>query len=106
MAEVQAHLDAAAPVTAAVTAYAPIADTLAPTIAVTPNTAAVQAAVQAELEAYVLRTSAPDTTHYLSQINEAISLAAGEVDHTLHLPAADVVVPPGHLLVLGAITWV
>jgi uncharacterized phage protein gp47/JayE len=105
--EVQTHLDLVAPVTATVLVSAPSAVSLNPHIhLVTSDTAAIRAAVEAELESLLLRdVNKPAGTIPLSQINEAISLAAGEVDHTMSSPAADIVLGANELAVLGTITW-
>ena len=42
---------------------------------------------------------------FLSHIREAISLAAGEVDHVLAAPAADIAAGPGEMPVLGVVTF-
>ncbi|MCK5602851.1 baseplate J/gp47 family protein [Candidatus Pacearchaeota archaeon] len=101
VAEVQAHIVAAAPVTSVPTTVAPIAVPLDPAITLTPNTAAVQAAVTAELEALLLRDAEPGATLLLSHINEAISLASGETDHELTSPVADVIHTTGEIPTLG-----
>lgn len=107
IAEVQVVLDAFAPITVIATAKAPTEALLDPEIILTPDTAAIRIAVTAELEAYLLRESNPKeaSTLFISQINEAISIATGEVDHVLVLPAADVAEPLGTLTTLGTITW-
>lgn len=102
---VQEHIDSKRPVTAEVFVFAPVADDLDFTISVTPATAAVKAAIEAELRDLLSRESEPGGTLYLSRINEAISIAAGEFDHTLISPDADVVKATGHIAVMGAITW-
>lgn len=102
---VQDHIDSKRPVTAEAVVFAPIADDLDFTIAVTPASAAVKAAIEAELRDLLARESEPGGTLYLSRINEAISIAAGEFDHTLISPSADVVMATGHLAVMGVITW-
>lgn len=101
----QDHIDLARPVTADVVVFAPVAVALDPEISVTPNTAAVRAAVEAELRDLLRREAEPGGTILLSHIREAISLAAGEADHTLIAPAANVVLEPGEITVLGEITW-
>lgn len=104
--EVQAYIDSKAPITAAPTVFAPIAVVQDIVLSsVTPNTAAVQAAVTAELEDLWLRKAEPAGTILLSQINEAISIAAGEEDHVLTTPAGNVVVGAGGISVLGTITF-
>lgn len=85
---------------------APVADTLNFTITgLTPNTQAVKDAVQANLADLLRREAAPGGTLYLSHIREAISLAAGETNHALTSPSADVVSAAGHIPVMGTITW-
>lgn len=105
VATVQAHIDARAPVLSTVTVLAPIANPLNFTIAVTPDTAAVRAAVEAELEDLLLRRAEPGGTIFLSQIDEAISLAAGEESHVLTAPSVDVVEATGYMTTMGTITW-
>lgn len=106
IATVQAYLDTKAPVTADVTAYAPTATTLNITASVTPNTASVKAAVEAEVEDLLLREgTAEGFTLYWSWLNEAFSIAEGETDHTITIPAASVVYTVGQIPVLGTITW-
>jgi uncharacterized phage protein gp47/JayE len=111
VATMQAYLDTKAPITADVNVYAPTLQTVDFTIELDPgglgaDTAAIRASVQAELEDLILRTGTTDgMTLLLSQINEAISLATGEVDHTTAVPAANVTVPLGSLAAMGTITW-
>lgn len=103
---VQLYLDSKAPIIGTVTAYAPTAVDVDYTISITPDTSAVRAAVEAELEDLVSREGAADgVTIYLSQINEAISLATGETDHTVTVPAADLTFTLGQIPVHGTITW-
>ena len=75
------------------------------TIQITPATDAVKAAVEAELADLITRTAKPGGTLLLSHMQEAISIAAGETDHVLISPAANVTVESGELLVMGTITW-
>ncbi|MEW6612714.1 MAG: baseplate J/gp47 family protein [Pseudomonadota bacterium] len=105
VAAVQAYLDERRPVTAAVTVVAPVAVPLNFSIQLTPNTSAVQAAVEAELRDLLLREAEPGATILLSHIREAISLAAGETNHVLVAPAADVTHTTGQMAVFGSITW-
>lgn len=105
VAAVQSHLDALRPVTAQLTVVAPIAAPINFTIAATPNTAAVQAAITAELQDMLLREAVPGSTILLSHIRAAISLAAGETDHTLVAPAANVANATGYISTMGVITW-
>lgn len=107
VAEVQAYIDAPGrrPLCAQVDVFAPIAAPLNLTIAVLPDTSAVRAAVAAEIEDLLLREGQPGATLLLSHIHEAISTAAGEVDHDLVSPLADIPHDPSELPVLGTITW-
>jgi uncharacterized phage protein gp47/JayE len=105
VAAVQAHLDPLRPVTAALTVVAPVAVPLNLTIALTPGTAAVKDAVTAELADLLRREATPGGTILISHLREAISLAAGETDHVLTVPAADVTHTTGQLATLGTITW-
>jgi len=70
-----------------------------------PDTEAVRAAVAAELADLIRREAEPEGGLYLSHIREAISLAAGEVDHALVSPVADVAAGTGEIITMGAITW-
>lgn len=106
VAAVQAYIDARAPVTADVQVLAPTAVPLAMTIELTPDTSDVRDAVEAELEDLLRRVAEPGATILLSQINEAISLASGETDHVLTVPAANVTHTANQIAVLGTITWV
>ena len=118
--EVQDAVTELKPVTADLITFAPNGFSLAPTIQLKPNTTAVQNAVTAELEDLIAREAqvrdAVDPLQVaggvqytgkikLSQINEAISIAAGETDHVLVTPTADVQPDPGGLVTLGTITF-
>lgn len=105
IADVQAKLEAKAPVTAEPTAAAP-SELLVPFVfsSITPNTTAVKDAVEAELEG-LFATTEPGVTLDLSVINEAISIAAGEEAHTLTTPSGNIVPTFGQLPRLGSITW-
>ncbi len=102
---VQAHLDTLRPVTAGLTVAAPIAVPLNLTIQLTPNTSTVQAAVLAEIKDLLRREAEPGGTILISHIREAISLAAGETNHVLTVPSADVTHTAGQIATLGTITW-
>lgn len=104
--EVQSYIDARAPITAEVTVAAPLELELNPTIHVVPDTAAVREQVEIQLNDLLLRRAEPGGTLLVSEINEAISLASGETDHTLTVPAANVVADDTELITLGTITWV
>lgn len=106
VAVVQAHLDGLAPVTAEVVVIAPTAYPVNLTItALTPGDAATRDAVTAEVRDLLMREGQPGGTILVSRLREAISQAAGETDHVLTSPSANVTAPAGQLPVLGAITW-
>jgi uncharacterized phage protein gp47/JayE len=105
--EVQDHIDAVRPVTAAATVVAPVAVELDLTITgLSPATSEVQAAIEAELTDLLRREAEPGGTILISHIREAISVAAGEYDHELTTPSADVTHSTGEIAILGTITWV
>lgn len=105
VAAVQAYIDPLRPVTAAVTVVAPIPIAINPAITLTPNTAAVQAAATAELEDVLRREAVPGGTILLSHLREAVSIAAGETDHVMTAPVADLTHAVGEIAVLGVPVW-
>lgn len=106
VATVQAYIDALRPVTAAVTVVAPVPVVLNFTISgLSPDTASVRAAIAAELADLLRREAEPGGTILISHIREAVSIAAGEADHVVVAPAANVTHSTGEIAVMGAITW-
>jgi uncharacterized phage protein gp47/JayE len=105
VAEVQSHIDNVRPVTADVTVAAPTAVPLNLSIQINPNSIAVQQAIAAELADLIRRESVPGGTLLLSHIREAISVAAGEADHILLSPSANVARAFGEITTLGTITF-
>lgn len=108
---VQAYLETKRPVTAEVFAVAPTAVALDFTIQLkksngtTETSPAIQNAVAAELADMIVRDAIPGGKILISHIREAISVAAGEHDHIVTVPAADVTHAAGEIAVMGAITW-
>lgn len=102
---VQDHLDDVRPVTAQVYAFAPTAVPMNFSIQLVPSTPEVRAAVTASLADLLQREAAPGATILLSHVREAISIAAGETDHVLTVPAANVTHLPAQMATMGAITW-
>ncbi|MEJ1358356.1 MAG: baseplate J/gp47 family protein [Candidatus Sedimenticola sp. (ex Thyasira tokunagai)] len=91
-------------------ALAPIPHQVDVTIQLSPNTSTVQVAITAELEDFFLREARPEDGEGrgklpLSHVREAVSIAAGEYDHNVPLPAADIVPGNGEMPVLGTITF-
>ena len=118
VAEVQAAVDALKPVTANHITFAPTASVVDLTIALKPNTPEVRAAVEAEVSDLFDRESqvggaldlaGVGSTHDgiipLSQIGEAISLAAGEDDHIISLPTVNPDPGQGGILRVGTFTF-
>lgn len=105
IAAVQAHIDSVRPVTGETIVVAPTASPLDFNITLTPDTVEVRNAVQAELADLVAREAEPGGTILWSHLNEAISIAAGETDHVLNSPAANVVEATGAITTMGVITW-
>jgi len=105
VAAVQAYIDARRPVTGVLTVVAPVAVPIDFQIDLTPDSASVRAAVEAELRDLLLRESEPGATILVTHIREAVSLAAGETDHVLAAPAADVTHTVGQMATFGSVTW-
>lgn len=103
--EVYDHIEPLRPVTAELYVEAPIPVDLDFEISLEPSSAAVHAAVEAELRDLLRREAAPGGTILISHIREAISIAAGEHDHTLISPTANVEYGTGEMAVFGEITW-
>jgi len=105
IAVVKNYLDQRRSVTSELYVVPPIPVALNFVINVEPDSAAVRAAVEMELRDLIKRNGSPGSTLLISHIREAISIAAGEHDHVLTAPVANVAHPIGHMPVMGAITW-
>lgn len=105
IAAVQSYIDARRPVTAQVFVVAPILAPIDVTLSVTPDTPEVRASIEASLEELIRREAEPGGAILISHIREAISIAAGESDHVLAAPVADVVNGAGEMAVLGVVTF-
>lgn len=103
--DVEAYIEDQRPVTAVVYVVAPTAVPLDMSIAISPNTQAVKDAITAELQDMLKRDAEPGGTILISRINEAISIATGEGDHSLISPVANVTHTTGQIATLGTITW-
>lgn len=111
VAAMQAYIQPLAPVGSQVYVVAPVAVPVDFQISSNPATTAVKAAIEASLRDLLVREAQPEGgagegTVLLSHIREAISLAAGETDHSLLSPAADVTLAIGQMAVFGSIAWV
>lgn len=103
---VQTAIDAVRPVTADVTVAAPVAVPLdISTLTITPSNSTVQAAIEAEVADLILREGEPGATIKISHLREAISIAAGETDHALTDPSADITHTTGQIPVVGTYPW-
>lgn len=105
IAAVDEYIDEHRPITAELYVAAPTAVDLDLEIDISPDTQAVKDAITAELQDMIKREAEPGGTILLSRINEAISNAAGEADHVLVSPSANVTHTTGQIAVLGTITW-
>jgi uncharacterized phage protein gp47/JayE len=105
--EVQDHIVARAPVITTVSVQAPTFQAVDITLTeLDPNDLDVQLAVEAELRALFYREAEPGGVMRRSHINEAISNAEGETDHTVSVPAGDVnASSSSHVLILGSVTF-
>lgn len=104
---VKNHIDALQPATATVYIEAPIADPLNIVFeSLDPMTTEAKAAVESNLKSLVQSSSViPGGEIKLSKIRAAISNATGNEDFVLSSPTADIVMPKGHITVLGTITY-
>lgn len=84
---------------------APIATPLDMTVALNPNNSAVQLAAMVEINAVLMREATPAGTILISHLNEALSLATGEIDHQIILPVGNITHTAGQIAVPGSITW-
>lgn len=106
IAAVASYIDLLRPVTAKVTVLAPNPVPLNFTInSLQPATNDVKTAIIQELTDLIKREAIPGGTLYLSHIREAISISAGEFDHVLTLPSANVVMTTGNISTMGIVTW-
>lgn len=104
VADVQQYLDDRSPAQVIVFALEPVP--LVTQIDLGENdTTAIRDAVKAELKAMLARDAEPGGTVFLSRINEAISVAAGEYSHDLITPSANVTVPFGHISTYVDPSW-
>lgn len=103
--EVQCYLDARRPVTADVFVFAPTPLPVDVEVVLTPDTTPVRAAVELALAELLEREADLGEPLLLTHVAEAVSTAAGEVDHDLLAPLADVVALAYELPTLGVVTF-
>ncbi|CAH0152948.1 baseplate J/gp47 family protein [Pseudomonas mediterranea] len=105
LAEVKAYIEPLRPVTAELYVLAPVEVPVNYSIHPVPDTTAVRAAIQAQLIDLHDREAGLGETLLLTHIAQAISGSAGETDHDLVSPTADVPADTNELLTFGGITW-
>jgi uncharacterized phage protein gp47/JayE len=105
LALVKAYIDGLRPVTAEVDVRRPDITPVHYNLRLSPDTSAVRAAVEAQLRDLHEREGGLGETLLLTHIAEAISSAAGEHDHRLLAPTADVLAGGNKLLVFGECQW-
>lgn len=103
VAQVQAYIDARAPVTATPTASTVSLVQLNPAISLDEDSTEARARVRAQLNELLLRIAEPGVTLDLGAITSAIQKGGG--NHNLTSPAADVTHADNELPVLGSIAW-
>jgi uncharacterized phage protein gp47/JayE len=102
---VQTHIDEEAPITDFPTVYTLAEKTIDITIHLSPNTSIVRDAVTNAIKEFLWNVGEPDGVLFLSQLNEAISLSEGEIDHAIDLPLDDITITSSEFPVLGTITF-
>lgn len=105
LAEAKAYIETLRPTTAELYVMAPAPKLVAYQIALTPDSSATRASVEASLRDLHYRESEPGVTLLRTHIAEAISGSAGERDHNLIAPAADVTAAGNEVLTFGGIVW-
>ena len=103
--EIKDYIEPLRPVTAELYVLAPTLKPVLYSIHPVPDTTAVRAAITASLKDLHEREAGLGDKLLISHIREAISGAAGETDHSLTVPSADVTAAVNELLTFGGITW-
>lgn len=103
--DVKAHIEPLRPVTAEVYVLALTEKPVQYSIRPVPDSTAVRAAIASSLVDLHAREAGLGEKLLISHIREAISGAAGETDHSITVPNADVIAATNELLTFGGITW-
>lgn len=103
--EIKDYIEQLRPVTAELYVLAPTLKPVLYSIHPVPDTTAVRATITASLKDLHEREAGLGDKLLISHIREAISGAAGETDHSLTVPSADVTAAANELLTFGGITW-
>lgn len=104
-AEVQAYIEAQQSVIPELYVLPPEQRPVVYRLRATPDTAAVRAAIERALQALHATEADLGAGLLISHIREAISGAAGERDHVLYEPTADVPAAANELLTFGGVQW-
>ena len=102
---VQAYIEPLRPVTAQLQVLPPEQLPVTYQLKLKPDTTAIRAAVEAQLRDLHNREAGLGDALLISHIREAISSAAGETDHVLNSPTADVQAAINQLLTFGGCIW-
>lgn len=105
VARVKAFIDSVRPVTADVYVVAPVSHPIDLDLRISPDTPRVRVTVEEAAWAQLRREAEPGGLVVTSHLNEAISLADGEEDHTLLSPVTNIQLPVGEMAVPGIISW-
>ncbi|MDD0972444.1 baseplate J/gp47 family protein [Pseudomonas fontis] len=105
LAAVSAYIEPLRPVTAQVFVLAPVTLPVVYRLRLAPDSSVVRAAVEAQLADLHNREAGLGESLLLSHIHEAISGAAGELDHRLDYPSTDVPAAANQLLTYGGCQW-
>lgn len=105
LAEIKAYIEPLRPVTAELYVLAPVQKPVVYRLRLTPDTSAVRAAVAVQLQDLHNREAGLGDKLLISHIRESISSAAGETDHQLVFPGADVLAASNELLTFGGCVW-
>lgn len=103
--EIKDYIEPLRPVTAELYVLAPTLKPVLYSLHPVPDTTAVRAAITASLKDLHEGEAGLGEKLLISHIREAISSAAGETDHALTVPSADVPAAANELLTFGGITW-
>ena len=75
------------------------------TITLYPDNDSTRNAVISEIQSYLSENGEPNSTLYLSNLDEVISEASGESHHVMVAPSADILLGDYELPVAGVFTW-
>ena len=106
VAEVAALIEELRPVAARTLVFPPKPVPFPVSLRSMPNTPEVRAAIEAELADLLFREAVPGGTILISHVREAVSAAAGELDHEMVSPQGNLTAGPGELFVPAPIMWV